>query len=119
MRGCFIPLLILLPFVSGRLRNFDGLVSRIGGGSDVVHGEYIIVFHDNADSDAVLTRIVSIAERQAEAPTVMFRYSVATNGVAMKGLNKDTVELLAQDKDIINIVELCTLSCLCPAFSPQ
>jgi len=118
MHSWFIPLIILIPFISGHLCNFDGFVSDIVG-SDVVHGEYIIVFCDDTDSNVVLTRIILITNQQAEAPSVLFHYSVVMNGVAMKGLSKDPIELLAEDKDIINIVEVCIVSCSGPAFSPQ
>jgi len=103
----FIRLLILFPcIVSGRLGNFDGLLPGIGSNARIP-GQYILVFKREADPDAVLTRILSIADRQAEAASILFHYNVTMNGIAMKGLSKDTVRLLAQDHDIIDIAQVC------------
>jgi len=108
MKAWFISILliILLPCVSGRLGNLDGLLS------DVIPGQYILEIKREADLDEVLTRIYSIADRQEEAASVLFRYNIILNGVAMKGLAKDTVRLLERDQDIIRIMEVCTLTFL-------
>jgi len=105
-----ILLLLLLPCVSGRLGNLlnnnNGLLSSVL--SDVIPGQYILQFKREADPDAVLTRIRSVANRQTETATsVLFCYNYTMNGVAMKGLARDTVRLLERDPDIINIVEVC------------
>jgi len=104
-----ILLLLLLPCVSGRLGNLlnnNGLLSSVL--LDVIPGQYILQFKREADPDTVLTQIRSVANRQTETATsVLFCYNYTMNGVAMKGLARDTVRSLEQDPEITNIVEVC------------
>jgi len=112
MRSRYIlPLVLSLVVVSAEMGNFfDGFLSRIKR-SDVIPNQYIIEFQQNADFEEVLSKIVSIANRQAEAPSVLFRYNEIMNGVAMKGLTKETAALLAQDPGIVKVTEVCSLFC--------
>jgi len=90
MKAWFISILliILLPCISSKLGNLDGFLL------DMIPGQYILVFKSEANLDEVLDRIYSIANRQAEAASVLFCYNIIMNSVAMKGLAKDTVRLL-------------------------
>jgi len=97
----WIVLLTLLPLVNARIGNRDGLLPR--STPKDVPGQYIVVFKEEADPDAVLTRIVTMVDRVGDAPSVLHRYNIIMNGAAMKGLSKGGVALLAQDPDITDI----------------
>jgi len=101
-------LLFCLPLATARLGLQQDRALQSETEEGVIEGEFIVVFHDKADSDKVLTRAIAVAGRVGDSPSVLFRYSHVFNGVAMDGLSEDAIGLLAQDQDVVVVGKVST-----------
>jgi len=107
-RTCLV-LLFWLPLNAARVGGDQARTLESETESAVIPEQYIVVFHKKADTAKSVNNVIAVGGRVGDTPSVLFQYSLSVNGVAVKGLSPEAVNVLAQDPDVLQIVKVSTL----------